>query len=287
MMCRTNTETVEAIEKLLIQHDHRGMSRIRQALDPGYLGRAAQLLRTQRGTAYIVTGFPVAGTFETDGPAGAMALYRACERHLLRPTILSESILTQCLTPNFRCLALAAGSEEQIRRSVSNLYQSAPPDLVISIERPGAARDGRYYNMAGKDISADCTPAEAYLDLANCPTIAIGDGGNEVGMGKAISLLEGLDIHPAVSTCDELVVADVSNWAAYALSALTYYQSGRTADITEIISDIRKDLSLLVESGAVDGVTGAQTATEDGFVEGSGCALIEAIITLLNQKSAL
>lgn len=280
----TSTQTIEAIEKLLIQHNHRHMSRVRQALDPGYLERAAHLLRTQRGNAYIVTGFPVAGTFETDGPAGAMALYRACERHKLRPTILSESSLTQCLSPAFRCLELATGSREQIRASVRDLYSNAPPDLVISIERPGAARDGRYYNMAGQDISADCTPAEAYLELANCPTIAIGDGGNEMGMGKALNALSELDIHPAISTCDELVVADVSNWAAYALCALTYFRSD---NIAGIIADIRKDLRTLVESGAVDGVTGAQTATEDGFTEGAGCALVEAIITLLNQESPL
>lgn len=280
----TRTQTIEAIEQLLIQHDHRHMSRVRQALDPGYLERAAHLLRTQRGNAYIVTGFPVAGTFETDGPAGAMALYRACERHQLRPTILSESALTQCLNPTFRCLELPTGSREQIRESVIDLYHNAPPDLVISIERPGAARDGRYYNMAGKDISADCTPAEAYLELAKCPTIAIGDGGNEMGMGKALNVLDELDIHPAISTCDELVVADVSNWAAYALCALAYSHSDDRADI---IADIREDLLLLVESGAVDGVTGTQTATEDGFAEDAGCALVEAIITLLNQESSL
>jgi hypothetical protein len=138
--------------------------------------------------------------------------------------------------------------------------------------------------MAGKDISADCTPAEAYLELAECPTIAIGDGGNEMGMGKALNVLSELDIHPAISTCDELVVADVSNWAAYAVCALAYSHNDDRADI---IADIRKDLLLLVESGAVDGVTGAKTATEDGFAEGAGCALVEAIITLLNQEGSL
>lgn len=278
----TPMNTIEAIEKRLIQHDHRGMSRLRQALEPGYLGRAAELLRTQSGIAYIVTGFPVAGSFETDGPAGAMALYRLCENHHLRPMILSESELTQCLSPTYRCLELATGAREQIHRSVEDLYRRAPPALVISIERPGAARDGRYYNMAGKDITADCTPAEAYLELATCPTIAIGDGGNELGMGNAIIALETMDIHPAVSTCNELIVADVSNWAAYALCALTYAQRGNIPDIS---SDIRDDLSFLVASGAVDGVTGAKTATEDGFAEGAGCLLIEDIIALLNQEN--
>jgi hypothetical protein len=36
------------------------------------------------------------------------------------------------------------------------------------------------------DITPECAPAEPYFELAACPTIAIGDGGNELGMGKAM-----------------------------------------------------------------------------------------------------
>lgn len=284
MTLRTSKETIESIELLLIQHDHRDMSRIRRALDPGYLGRAAELLSAQRGIAYIITGFPVAGSFETDGPAGAMALYRLCKRLQLTPTILSEFTLTHCLSPTYRCLELATGSKEEVQRSVQDLYHREPPALVISIERPGAARDGHYYNMAGTDISAECSPAEPYLELAPCPIIAIGDGGNELGMGKASAAHDGLNIHPAVSTCDELLVADVSNWAAYALCALTYAQNGI---IHDICSDIHNDLAFLVDSGAVDGVTGQQIATEDGFAESVGRSLIDCITHLLHQESSL
>ena len=277
-------ETIEAVEMLLIQNDHRGMSRIRQALNPGYLGRAAELLRTKRGTAYIATGFPVAGSFETDGPAGAMALYRLCERNHLRPTILSDPAVTHCLSPTYRTMELATGTTEHIRQSVQDLYQSTPPALLISIERPGAAMDGKYYNMSGTDITPECTPAEPYFELAACPTIAIGDGGNELGMGKAAEALSALDIHPAMSICDELLVADVSNWAAYAICALAYAQSGAIPDLG---ADIRNDLAFLVESGAVDGVTGKPTATEDGFAEGAGNVLIDHIITLLYRECTL
>lgn len=284
MTLRTPRETIEAIELTLIAHDHRGMSRVRQALDPGYLGRAAELLAEVRGAVYIITGFPVAGSFETDGPAGAMALYRLCESLSLTPSILSEPALTRCLSPAYRCLDLAAGSREQVHQVVEELYSNSPPALIISIERPGAAHDGRYYNMAGRDISAECLSAEPFLELAPCPIIAIGDGGNELGMGKAMTALTGLDIHPAVTTCDELLIADVSNWAAYALCAVTYAQQGAIPDIA---SDVRNDLSFLVASGAVDGVTGEQTATEDGFAEGAGSSLTEHIIHLLHEESSL
>lgn len=51
--------------------------------------------------------------------------------------------------------------------------------------------------------------------------ISIGDGGNEVGMGKVESLVKahvpnGEKIC-ANTTCDHLLVADTSNYGAYAL----------------------------------------------------------------------
>ena len=284
MTLRISNATVDAIELLLIQQDHRGMSRIRQALNPGYLGRAAELLRAQRGIAYIITGFPVAGSFETDGPAGAMALYRLCEQIQLQPVIVSEHSLTQCLAPTLRCLELAAGTREEVEQSVRDLYKQTAPALIISIERPGAAKNGRYYNMAGVDISANCSPAEPYLELAPCPIIAIGDGGNELGMGKAIAALEGMDIHPAICTCDELIVADVSNWGAYALCALTYAQHETIPDIS---AALREDLAFLVAAGAVDGVTGKRLATEDGFPADAGAELVDRVIELLHRGNEL
>ncbi len=134
--------------------------------------------------------------------------------------------------------------------------------------------------MAGEDISARCVRVEPYLDQANCPTIAIGDGGNEVGMGNALESLSELDIRPASSTCSELIVADVSNWAAYALCALTDWLDNRTMSP---IVDIQSDLEHLVRNGAVDGVTGASTATEDGFPEHAAESVMQAVHAILLQ----
>ena len=69
-----------SIESLLTRQNHRGMDDIRQTLQPGYLLRAAQTLLDSPGNIFILTGFPVADTFETDGPAGALALYRLAQR---------------------------------------------------------------------------------------------------------------------------------------------------------------------------------------------------------------
>ena len=45
-------------------------------------------------------------------------------------------------------------------------------------------------------------------------------------MGNVLSGLSKLNIRPAVSTCSELIVADVSNWGAYALCGMTTWLSG-------------------------------------------------------------
>ena len=273
----------EALETLLVAHNHRGMRDVRATLKPGYLLRAADMIRGCTGRAYILTGFPVAGTFETDGPAGAMALYQLLLHCGAQPTILSDRPITDALSTDFRCAELATGTRGEIAGAVSLLYQQAPPDLVISIERPGTAADGHCYNMAGDDISAACSSAEPYLELATCPTIAIGDGGNELGMGKAQAALSALNIRAAICDCDELIVADVSNWAAYALHALVQWLDNKPHHLA---LDIQEALAYLVAVGAVDGVTGLPTPTEDGFPATAGPHLLAEANTILTNTAA-
>lgn len=272
-----------AIEKLLVTHNHRGMATASSALQPGYLLRASQAMTVGAGRVYILTGFPVADTFETDGPAGAMSLYRLCQRHGSDPVILADSSVTAALADTFRCHTLTDTSPSGAEQSAAALFKQAPPSLLISIERPGAAEDGHCYNMAGEIISTHSACSEPYLELANCPTIAIGDGGNEIGMGNLLDTFSTFDIHPAVSTCDELVVADVSNWAAYALCLITDWLNGSGYRLED---DVQSDLENLVRQGAVDGVTGQPTATEDGFAEGSAQKLIRDIQKILARDTA-
>ena len=283
MRDQANLAVSEALETLLVAHNHRGMRDVGATLEPGYLLRAAHMIRKCTGRAYILTGFPVAGTFETDGPAGAMALYQLLVQRGAQPTILSDRSVTDPLSADFRCIELATGTRGEIASAVSLLYRQAPPDLVISIERPGAATDGHCYNMAGDDISAACSSAEPYLELATCPTIAVGDGGNELGMGKVQAALGALNIRAAVSDCDELIVADVSNWAAYALHTFVQWLDHNPHSLT---LDIQQALAHLVALGAVDGVTGLPTPTEDGFPADAGPHLLEKANTILTRTAA-
>ena len=262
------------IEAMLVERNYRGMADVREHMTPGYLLRAAQWISACTGRVYILTGFPIGDSFETDGPAGAMALYRLCQDLGSDPVILSDKQVVAALHEDFNCLPLPDGTVDDARAAADALYRSQPPALLIIIERPGSAADGRCYNMAGIDITARCVGAEPYLVQANCPTIAIGDGGNELGMGNVLNSLSKFNIQPSVSTCDELVIADVSNWAAYALCAVTRWLSDPEGGAEH---RIQEDLEYLVARGAVDGVTGESTPTEDSFPAAEGERLTQAV----------
>ncbi len=267
-----------AIETLLVARNPRQMQVARAALAPGYYLRAAQYLHACRGNILIGTGFPVADTFETDGPVGAIALYQALESLGATPIIACAAPLAGALGKDYRILPLEAcelaAAEANARATLAELQ----PDVVLSIERPGLCDDGRYYNMRGEDISARCGVFDPYLDLANCPTIAIGDGGNEIGMGKIANAIAGLNIRGAVTSCDELLVADVSNWGAYGLLALLGHWAGR--DLFDAI-DPEAILAYLSAHGSVDGVTRENTLTEDGLSASEGLSVIQSLRQLV------
>jgi hypothetical protein len=264
----------EEIEALLVQRNLRGMQPLRQYLKPGYLLRSAQLLASNPGTVIIGTGFPVTQTFETDGPVGAIALYRALEQLRYKPIIACGNPLFAAIEKDFRAIRLKVNALEQARSETTKLLAELQPAMVISIERPGLAENGRYHNMRGEDISKRCACFDYFVIDAPCPSIGIGDGGNEIGMGKIFAALQGLDIVPARTECDELVLADVSNWAAYGILALL----GQLKQV-DLLSVIRPldILQYLSDKGSVDGVTRQNTLTEDSLCFSAGEALISQI----------
>ncbi|MFN2327320.1 MAG: glutamate cyclase domain-containing protein [Chromatocurvus sp.] len=268
----------EAVEALLVARDLRGMARVRAALKAGYVKRAAkQLYRSRR--VMIGTGFPVAGTFETDGPVGSIALYRSLEGLGAQCWLVCAEPLCRELSNDFRVLPLLAFTQEAARKEAARRLAQTTPDTIVSIERPGRAADGAYYNMRGEDISADCGIFDPYLEQADCPTIAVGDGGNEIGMGNVADIIGELDIIGSATTCDELLVADVSNWGAYGIIAYLGLWSGR-----ELLADIqpRAILAYLSSRGSVDGVSRENTLTEDGLDAAEG----ESVIAQLQRLTA-
>lgn len=274
----TELELSKAIEDVLVARNVRNMQVAQAALEPGYYLRAASYLRDCSGNVIIGTGFPVADTFETDGPVGAIVLYRALEELGACPWLACAPPLADAIASDYRVLPLLAPTLPQAEQEAAKVLAELAPAVVISIERPGLTADGNYYNMRGEDISPRCGIFDPFISMAACPTIAIGDGGNEIGMGNIREAIAGLDINASVTGCDELLVADVSNWAAYGLLAFLGLWSDRNFLANVSHMDI---LDYLSARGSVDGVTRENTLTEDGLEPEAGEQLINELHRLV------
>ena len=259
------------IEDILVARNLRGMKTVQPHLEAGYCLRAAKILRDCCGIVLIGTGFPVVKTFETDGPVGAIALYETLEKLGATPILVCGRPISQALAERFRVYEIHVGDHDRREYEAQHALTAFRPDAVISIERPGQAADGGYYNMRGESITERTACFDNFVNLCQCPTIAIGDGGNEIGMGKVAAALENLNIVPSTTTCDELIVADVSNWGAYGIISFLSLWHRRDL-LSEIVPlDILRYIS---ELGSVDGVTRVNQLTEDGLDVSAGQSVL-------------
>jgi hypothetical protein len=262
------------IEDILVARNLRGMKSVQPHLQPGYCLRAARILRECRGNVLIGTGFPVVRTFETDGPIGAIALYDTLEKLGATPTIVCGPPLSRALSARFRVHEISVGDHDRREHEAVEALERFQPDAIVSIERPGQAADGGYYNMRGESISEYTACFDSFVRLGACPSIAIGDGGNEIGMGKVAESLRSLDIVPSTTSCDELIVADVSNWGAYGI--LCFLSLWNDRDLLAEF-DPRETLSYISSLGSVDGVTRVNQLTEDGLDPAEGESVLREL----------
>lgn len=280
----------QQIENWLVERNLRGMQVVQPYLRPGYLLRAARLFNLPMGSTVLIgTGFPVLDTFETDGPVGAIALYQCAEAIGLKPIILCGDPLFSVLNQQYQCYPLRVNQYQQLPQLAEQALAQLKPALVLAIERPGFGANGRYMNMRGEDISARCASFDFFLEQARCPTLAIGDGGNEIGMGNVATVLSQLtqqgqlNIIPSTTECDELVIADVSNWAAWGIIAMLSLLRGENLLAGAALCKI---LTFLVDNGCIDGVTRQASLTEDGLPYQEGEALINRLQALVTTTLA-
>ncbi|NRQ42852.1 DUF4392 domain-containing protein [Rheinheimera sp. YQF-2] len=268
----------QQIEQLLVRQNLRGMASLKPHLRPGYILRAARVINQCRGTVLIGTGFPVLNTFETDGPVGAIGLYQLLKCLGAAPVIVCGDPLYSALKADYQCYQISVNQFDALPAIAEAALAQLKPQLVISIERPGFNAQQRYANMRGEDISARCASFDYFLTQAPCPTIGIGDGGNEIGMGNLLQAVSALNITPCVTECDELIVADVSNWAAWGIAAMVSLLRGENLLAGAEPLTI---LQYLSAKGSVDGVTRLNTLTEDGLAHTEGQQLIDDLSTLI------
>jgi hypothetical protein len=155
--------------------------------------------------------------------------------------------------------ASTADHREQFRREV-------PPE-----------RHGRCHTMKGRDVTAHMSPAHHLFESRppSAPplvTIGVGDGGNEIGMGKIPwhvirRNVPGGGLVACRVPADHLIVCGVSNWGAYGLAAGVRLLRGAAPDPE--LFDVERERNLLqvmVERGPlVDGVTGRPATSVDGL----------------------
>ncbi len=238
-----------------------------------FLTRVASKFTENPSRVLIVTGFPIppAQVPETDGPPGALALALAVEKLGGRADILTYQEVRD---------ALADFWDSFVERPRLSRYS-----LVIAVETPGRSADGMYYSMSGLEVKREAFDGVVLeARRLGIPTMGIGDGGNEAGMGKIRELViryipHGEKIASVVET-DELITSAVSNWGAYGLIAEASMLTGENLlggfDEVEIVE-------ALAEAGVVDGVTKRAEVSVDGIGMEVHSKLLLLLKSLLNH----
>jgi hypothetical protein len=216
---------------------------------------------------------------ETDGPAGAALLALA----LLRIGVSCRVLTDDACRSACEAALLGAGlpdvpidstAPDAPLQPVIEVWRGLGIDWMIAIERCGLSADGHPRNMRGEDLAPYTAPLDRVFTAGPWRTIAIGDGGNEIGMGAlpdgrfAREVPLGATI-ACVTRADFLVTAGVSHWGAYALLAgLAVHQANWREALLECLDPTidQQILQTLVQRGpAVDGVTLRQSLTIDGL----------------------
>jgi hypothetical protein len=288
-------ETINRIEALIHQEVGRNIDGLFAATKGGLWRGASAMASASALSVGIITGFYVPlGTppaAETDGPVGTAMLAMA-----LRQVGVSSRLVTDepC---RGTCAAALHGSDVPLDvvslggsvDEVVTSWRKLGITHVVSIERCGRSADGAPRNMRGEDISAYTTPLDDLFLAGPWTRIAIGDGGNEIGMGSVpASLIGEFVAHGEKIACatpaDHLIVAGVSNWGAYALIAALAVLRNDWCDVLLSCLDPARDEAILramVDQGpAVDGVTRQRTLTVDSLPMEVHHAKLRAIRTL-------
>ncbi|XP_061842869.1 D-glutamate cyclase, mitochondrial isoform X2 [Nerophis lumbriciformis] len=242
----------------------RAVSKIRKleaiiGEDPGQRGIKAlfiqdELIRSclalsHASSVAITTGFPThymhSPPDETDGPPGAIAMAtmllslgkkvtmvmdrRALE---MNQAIIDEAVKKGVLKSTIPLVTFEESAPNSALHFLCHHGDPTKPryDHMVAIERSGRAADGNYYNMRGINIKHLVDPIDdlfiAADKLAGMTTTGIGDGGNELGMGKVKEKVKSLMPKGELIACDVpadyAITAGVSNWGGYAVACGLY-----------------------------------------------------------------
>lgn len=267
-----------------------GCRGLAQQLRPGTLAIAAERLAHAACVA-IATGFfvPAAGAIETDGPPGTAFLARALERLGKQVVVLCPTTATQAMRVCKESLGLNYSIRELTPGTIvaSSILNDIACDVFVGLEYPGQTADGTCRNMRGIDISEHVPILDGVLDSAKAQglyTMAIGDGGNELGCGSTGACVAFAPDGKCIASrtdADTVICAGVSNWGAYAVvAALSVLEN------TELLPTAEEEYQLLVELskvGVVDGVTHRLVPQVDGLSVDASMGFLRELNALTEQ----
>lgn len=269
------------------------------------------------GTGFV---FPPYNKGELDGVVGTAVLARTLERCLgVVPVIAVEPELVESVRPLLRTAGLNVydSPEYALRLPHASMVVPFPkdeaeaamvaaevigtfaPKAVISIERPGRNVHGIYHMGNGTDVTALAAKFDVLFVEARRQgilTLAIGDLGNELGMGGLIDTVHARIPYGATCQCpcggglaaavaaDHVVVASVSDWGAYGLSAAIAHLS----DHPEVLTsghELSELFKTAVASGLIDG-SGYAIPAVDGVLVDANARLIDQIADMVRYPRA-
>jgi hypothetical protein len=234
---------------------------------------------------------------ETDGPVGTAALARMLSYGFNAiPVVVTDTSLLEPIGATLRAAGLAVVTLDEAKRATSNrrfcgvavtlgypleddaaqkeakrILDELSPNVVIAIERAGMTPRGTYHNMLGQDYSEGRARIDYVVEEAgkrHIPTIGVGDGGNEIGMGAIAEAVHQHVPHGEVLCAklatDVLLPAGVSNWGCYAIQAALAILTGKP-ELAHTAALEKHLIEAAAAAGLVDGNTGKCEATVDGM----------------------
>ena len=294
----------EAIEAVVCRDVGRGTQALIDA-SRGGLEQAARALGAA-GSVGLITGFYVprgdTPAAETDGPVGTALLAASLAACGVPTRIAVDAPCEAAVRASVEAAGggvavdvVGLGDKAGIAR-VAESWRAAGVTHAVSIERCGPSPDGRPRNMRAADVSAWTAPLDELYLAHPWVRIGVGDGGNEIGMGRLPAALIARTVPnggqiACVTGCDHLVVAGVSNWGAYGLMAGLAVERPDWAPTLDRFLTAKRDADVtraaVDEAGAIDGVTAKREATVDGFGAEVHGAVIEELRRIAWGKAAL
>ncbi len=256
--------------------------------------------KSDRGdTVLIITGFPVlsSNVGETDGPPGAAVLADTLEKADLKPIFVTDELCAEIVKASRMKMPVVQfpTEKEKARNAADDLLSKYNPSILISIERPGWNRKREYHTMRGLNISSMVGKTDYLFQFAHTQgiaTIAIGDGGNELGCGAIFDVVQKHVPYGYICQCpcgggiaaatpaDLLVIAGISNWGGYGIAAcLSLLQDLKYEHNKKSEFEL---LNRIIAAGAIDSVTTKAEPFVDGVPPPINAQVVDLIWTIAN-----